>query len=115
MNKMLTGIVINYGISYLRSRLNLKFNNEGSYAFVQVQDARIFGSETNRLGHGSADATDYHQAYFNFSDVFTKDLDVRIGRQESAYVNQLLIGSMGRHNIDRSFKLSKPILILKFL
>ena len=72
MNKMLTGIVINYGISYLRSRLNLKFNNEGSYAFVQVQDARIFGSETNTLDDGSADATDYHQAYFNVSDVFTQ-------------------------------------------
>jgi len=93
----------NFGISFLRTRLNLKFEKEKSYAFVQVQDARVFGSETNTLSDGSADALDYHQAYFNISDLFTKGLSVKIGRQEVAYANQRLMGSVGWHNIGRSF------------
>lgn len=102
-DKDFTESTSSYGVSFLRSRLNLKFDKENSYAFVQVQDARIFGSETNTLGDGSADAIDYHQAYFNVSDVFTKGLSIKIGRQEVAYANQRLMGSVGWHNIGRSF------------
>lgn len=92
-----------YGFSFLRSRMNLKFTNENTYAFIQIQDSRIFGTETNTLSDGSADALDFHQAYFALSDFVTKGLTVMVGRREIAYANQRLMGSVGWHNIGRSF------------
>ena len=82
-----------YGFSFLRSRMNLKFTNEKTYAFIQIQDSRVFGTETNTLSDGSADALDFHQAYFALSDFVTKGLTVMVGRREIAYANQRLMAS----------------------
>lgn len=92
-----------FGFSLLRSRINLKFSKEKSYAFVQVQDSRVFGSEINTLSDGSADALDFHQAYYSVADIFTEGLSVKVGRFEVAYGNERIMGAVGWHNIARSF------------
>lgn len=92
-----------YGFNLLRSRLNMKFQNEKNYAFIQIQDSRKFGEATNTLTDGSADLLDFHQAYFIITDFVAKGINVKLGRQEVAFANQRLIGSVGWHNVARSF------------
>ena len=88
----------------LRTRLGVRlFPIEGIEAFVQVQDARAFGEETNTLNDGDADQIDFHQAYLQIANLFDWPLDLQIGRFEAIYGSQRLIGAVGWHNIGRSF------------
>ena len=103
IDKDFSDLTASYGFSLLRSRLNMKFTNEKNYAYIQIQDSRKFGDATNTLTDGSADLLDFHQAYFVVTDFFTKGLKVKLGRQEVAFANQRLIGSVGWHNVARSF------------
>ena len=100
LNDNTDGIAFNL----LRARLGIRFvpahNTEG---FFQVQDARVFGTETNTLTDGSADQLDLHQAYFKLANLFDWPLDLQVGRFEAAYGTQRLIGAVGWHNIGRSF------------
>jgi hypothetical protein len=69
--------------------------------FAQVQDVRLFGEETNTLGDFNADGLDMHQAY---ARVFLIDeLELRAGRQEIAWHNHRLIGTVGWIEQARSF------------
>ena len=88
---------------YLRSRIGISFKNENVSSFFQIQDMRVFGSETSTLKDGSADNLDLHQGYFKIVDFFDFPIDLKVGRFESAYGPQRLIGSVGWHNIGRSF------------
>ena len=95
-------------VHLLRTRIGLSFQPlDEVQAFVQIQDARTFGSEDPTLGRGTldgkADALDFHQAYFAVSSLFGAPLSLKIGRQELAYGNQRLIGSVGWSNIGRTF------------
>ena len=103
VDKDFSDLTPGYGFSLLRSRLNMKFTNEKNYAFIQIQDSRKFGDATNTLTDGSADLLDFHQAYFVISDFVTDGLKVKLGRQEVEFANQRLIGSVGWHNVARSF------------
>ena len=103
VDKDFSDLTPGYGFSLLRSRLNMKFTNEKNYAFIQIQDSRKFGDATNTLTDGSADLLDFHQAYFVISDFVTEGLKVKLGRQEVEFANQRLIGSVGWHNVARSF------------
>ena len=88
----------------LRTRVGLRFFPlEHIEGFVQVQDSRTFGEEANTLGDGDADQLDFHQAYVNISNLFSWPLDLEIGRFEALYGSQRLIGSVGWHNVGRSF------------
>ncbi len=88
----------------LRTRLGIKFMpSEDITGFVQIQDARIMGTETSTLFDGSADALDAHQAYAQITNLFDMPLTMKVGRMEVALGNQRLIGSVGWHNIGRSF------------
>ncbi|GMQ81874.1 MAG: hypothetical protein BMS9Abin05_1311 [Rhodothermia bacterium] len=88
----------------LRTRLNVAARPaEDLRTFVQIQDSRVFGSETNTLSDGSADAIDVHQAYFQVDNFFDSELTVRLGRQEINVGNQRLVGAVGWDNIGRSF------------
>jgi len=90
--------------TFLRTRLSLSFKpTKGVSAFFQLQDSRLFGSETSTLADGSADALDLHQAYFKVNDLFGLPLTLKLGRMEAVYGPQRLIGSVGWHNIGRSF------------
>ena len=92
----------------LRTRVGLQIAVSSDIsAFVQAQDARVFGGEdaTRARGtlDGSAPALDLHQAYFSVQNLFGSPFTIQIGRQELAYGNQRLIGSVGWSNIGRSF------------
>ena len=90
-------------VHFLRSRVGISFKNENVRSFFQFQDMRVFGSETNTLTDGSADNLDLHQGYFKIADFFDFPVDLKVGRFESAYGPQRFIGSVGWHNIGRSF------------
>lgn len=98
----------NSSFHLLRTRvgLNVAVASDVS-AFIQIQDARLFGSENSNQGRGtldgSAPALDFHQAYFKVTSIFDSPFTIQIGRQELAYGNQRLIGSVGWSNIGRSF------------
>ena len=69
--------------------------------FVQIQDVRVFGEERNTLRDFSADGLDMHQAYFRVMPL--PGLELRVGRQEIAYENHRLIGSVAWIEQARSF------------
>ncbi len=92
----------------LRTRLNVAFQPAADVkAFVQIQDARTFGNGNPAAGRGTLDgqapALDLHQAYFAVSNLFGSNLNLKVGRQELAYGNQRLIGSVGWSNVGRTF------------
>lgn len=92
----------------LRTRLNAQFApTDDVVAFVQIQDARTFGGENPAAGRGTLDGSapllDVHQAYFAVADLFDTPLAVKVGRQELAYGNERLIGSLGWSNVGRTF------------
>ncbi len=89
--------------NYLRTRFAVSYENEDMSSFVQLQDSRIFGSETNTLTDGTADALDVHQAYFKLNNLFGLGLSAKVGRFEAIYGPQRLIGAVGWHNVGRSF------------
>ncbi|OQY28605.1 MAG: hypothetical protein B6244_06770 [Candidatus Cloacimonetes bacterium 4572_55] len=94
--------------SFLRTRINFRTKFEDKLnVFVQVQDARVFGTESSTLADGSADALDIHQAYFQINRLFWSWLSMKTGRMEMVYGGQRLIGAVGWHNIGRSFDGSK--------
>ncbi len=89
--------------NYLRTRFAVSYDNGDVSTFVQLQDSRIFGTETSTLKDGTADALDVHQAYFNIKNLFGLGLNAKVGRFEAVYGPQRLIGAVGWHNIGRSF------------
>ena len=92
----------------LRTRLGVTARpSEHVSAFVQIQDARKFGEEgdlqTVSTLDGSADQLDFHQAYLEVDVPGVKGLSARVGRQELAYGNERLVGSIGWSNIGQAF------------
>ena len=89
--------------NYLRTRFAVTYENEDMSSFVQLQDSRVFGTETNTLTDGTADMLDVHQAYFKLNNLFGLGLSAKVGRFEAVYGPQRLIGAVGWHNVGRSF------------
>ena len=86
----------------LRTRLTVKFTPEENIAgLIQIQDSRLFGGETNTLSDSKM--LDLHQAYFCIQEIFGLPVNLKTGRMELAYGAQRLIGSVGWHNVGRSF------------
>ncbi len=70
-------------------------------AYVQLQDARAWGSEANTLTDASADQFDLHQG---FVEIGRPDGIVgRLGRQEMMLGDERLVGAVGWTNTARSF------------
>lgn len=85
-----------------RARLGLKFSyGEDLVTFVQVQDVRTWGEETDTLADFSAGGLDVHQAYLEVG--LAEKLKLRVGRQEIGYLNHRLIGNVGFVEQARSF------------
>jgi len=89
--------------NYLRTRFAVTYENDDMSSFVQLQDSRVFGTETNTLTDGTADMLDVHQAYFKLKNLFGLGLSAKVGRFEAVYGPQRLIGAVGWHNVGRSF------------
>lgn len=88
----------------LRSRLGMKFQPAQNVTTVlQFQDSRTFGVEGgNTLANGSN--IDLHQGYILLENIFKlPGLSLKVGRQEIAFGGQRLIGTVGWHNVGRSF------------
>lgn len=85
-----------------RARLGLRFSYGTELsAFVQMQDVRIWGEETDTLGDFSANGLDLHQGYIEAE--LAEKVRLRVGRQEIGYLNQRLIGAVGFVEQARSF------------
>jgi len=69
--------------------------------YLQLQDARAWGSESNTLTDAGADNFDLHQGYVEFGG--TEAFAARLGRQEFAVADERLIGTVGWSNTGRSF------------
>ncbi len=72
-------------------------------AFIQLQDVRLWGEETNTLGDFNADNIDLHQGYADFKMIGGAPVALRIGRQELSLGGQRLIGAAGWTQQARSF------------
>jgi hypothetical protein len=70
-------------------------------AYIQLQDARAWGSELNTLTDAGADNFDMHQGYAELGK--TDAFATRLGRQEMPLADERLIGAVGWSNTGRSF------------
>lgn len=87
----------------MRTRLAARAVTPGGItAFVQLQDVRLFGEETNPSGDYSADGWDVHQAWFLLTNT-GGGAALKIGRQEVAFGGERLISPSGWSQQARSF------------
>ncbi len=70
-------------------------------AYVQLQDARAWGIETNTLTDASADQFDLHQGFVEIG--WPDGIVGRLGRQEMLLGDERLVGAVGWTNTARSF------------
>jgi hypothetical protein len=92
------------GFTSMRTRLNLSALLERNLrVFIQLQDVRFFGEETNTLGDFSADHLDLHQGYLEVNHSGDEGFDVRVGRQEVNFGGQRLVGAVAWTQQARSF------------
>lgn len=86
----------------MRTRFGARANpTDDVTVYVQIQDSRAFGTEPSTLA--STANLDVHQAYFQVSNLWDKNIDLKVGRQEMVYGSQRLIGNVGWSNTGRSF------------
>ncbi|HEX9728070.1 MAG TPA: alginate export family protein [Gemmatimonadales bacterium] len=94
----------NDGFTSMRTRLHLNAalaRRVGT--FLEVQDVRLWGEETNTLNDFQADNLDLHQAYFDVRFAEERGAAVRVGRQEVTLGGERLIGPVGWTQQGRSF------------
>jgi len=75
-----------------RARAGLRMELGDVSAFVEIQDVRIWGEETDTLGDFSANGLDLHQGFVAVQ--LTDGLKLTVGRQEVNWLNQRLVGSV---------------------
>ncbi|MEE4260598.1 MAG: alginate export family protein [Bacteroidales bacterium] len=75
-----------------RTRLNGFFSNQTFKAYVSLQDVRVWG-DVNQLNTSDVNGFSVHEAWgqVRFCDVFS----LKVGRQEIAYDDQRMFGSVG--------------------
>ncbi len=89
-------------VSLLRSRLGVAVApSERVRAVVRLSDSRAFGEEQHTLFDASADRLDLQEGFIEWTAKAGTRL--RVGRQELAYGDERLIGTVGWANVTRSF------------
>lgn len=87
----------------MRTRLAARAVTPGGItAFVQLQDVRLFGEETDPSADFSADGWDVHQAWFLLTSA-KGGASLKIGRQEVAFGGERLISPSNWSQQARSF------------
>lgn len=86
-----------------RIRLNIKGSNEGVTSFIQLQDTRVWGSESNVGTAKENEAVDLYQAWFQINDLAGAPVDLKMGRQTLVYGSQRLLGHLGWKDEARTF------------
>lgn len=71
--------------------------------FIQFQDVRLWGEETSTLADFSADHLDLHQGYVRYTGQKLDWLTATVGRQETNFGGQRLVGAVGWTQQGRSF------------
>ncbi|GMR25628.1 MAG: alginate export family protein [Ignavibacteria bacterium] len=69
--------------------------------YIQIQDSRVFGSESGTLS--SSKNLDLHQGYVKLNNLFNWNWTIQAGRFEINYGTERFIGPVGWHYIGRSF------------
>jgi len=69
--------------------------------YVQVQDSRVFGSESGTLSNSKN--LDLHQGYVKLNNLFNWNWSIQAGRFEVSYGTQRFFGAVGWHFVGRSF------------
>ena len=93
---------VNDTLSFIGSRIRLHLNYEVTpdiAAFIQFQDARLFGSEATTFSNDNN--VDLHQGYLMVKNLGA--LNLTIGRQELMFGDSRLVGNFGWSNTGRSF------------
>jgi hypothetical protein len=89
-------------LSFIASRIRLHLKYEVTpdiIAFIQMQDARIFGGEVSTVSNDNL--LDLHQGYVTIKNLGAASLTV--GRQEIFFGDHRLVGHFGWNNVGRSF------------
>jgi len=86
----------------LRMRLGVEksFKNR-VLLYIQLQDSRVFGSESSTLSNSKN--LDLHQGFVKLNKLFDWDWTIQAGRFEVSYGTQRFIGAVGWHYVGRSF------------
>jgi hypothetical protein len=88
----------------LRTRLDLLASMDDDLAaFIQIQDVRLWGSESNTLLDFSANGLDIHQAYVDLVKAEDGGFMGRFGRQEVNFGGQRLVGAVNWTQQARAF------------
>lgn len=88
----------------MRVRLGLEAQLDPSVTlFVQMQDVRLWGEETNTLSDFRADNLDLHQAYIRYRGEKLDWLTTTVGRQETNFGGQRLVGAVNWTQQGRAF------------
>ena len=86
----------------LRTRLGVGVALDSAVnVFIQLSDSRAFGEEENTLTDASADRLDLHQGFIQWAPFERSWL--RAGRQELAFADERLIGTVSWTNVARAF------------
>jgi Alginate export len=96
----------NDAFTYLRARLGLRADpTPGVRVFLQVQDARVLGTESSSSAAAkAADVMELHQGYLELATPWrSSSVSARVGRQEISFGNERLVGAAGWTNLGRSF------------
>lgn len=92
------------GFASMRARASLEaLLRSRVRVFLQFQDVRLFGEETNTLSDYSADHLDLHQGYLELASLGGAGGLLRVGRQELALGEQRLVGAVDWAQQGRSF------------
>ena len=91
-------------LTNMRVRASVEASLErGASVFVQLQDVRIWGEEASTLGDFSADQLDLHQGYVRLALGTSGRVAATVGRQETNFGGQRLVGAVGWTPQGRSF------------
>ena len=92
------------GFTSMRARAEVAATLERQVSvFIQVQDVRLWGEETNTLNDLRADNLDLHQGYLEVRSGEQGRWRARVGRQEMAFGEERLVGSVNWAQQGRSF------------
>ncbi|MBU8933741.1 MAG: alginate export family protein [candidate division Zixibacteria bacterium] len=103
-SKAISGDKSTQEATYLRTRVNVKAAKENVSAFVQFQDSRMLGAGAQSGGLYDAHNVDLHQAYVTIDHLWNKGIGLKAGRFEVILGNQRVFGSVGWHNVGRSWE-----------
>jgi hypothetical protein len=84
-----------------RTRLNLGYNSEHWKLFSSIQDVRVWGMDASTISNLEGNKLFLHEGWGEliFNDTLylkkIKNLSLKIGRQEIAYDDERLLGSLG--------------------